>query len=523
MGNAINRAADASRAQAIILVVGLFVLISGTTFVAASGQGAGFLVAFAAVLGAYAVLRYPFLGVFAFLMTFLFTYPEPLRGSGNFTINNLLGVVLVPILLFGTLRDGIGWFWRTRPLVALLATMVILLSSGVVYNRYVGDVEGRATIEERKGVSKELYGQRKAGGELLVRTRDPRIKIVTRYAFLLFFVFFVRTPRQIKVVIALLLSVLLLSYMNVSSEAGELGWGKGRLRVVGDAGVALYAGSNPNKLAFYIMLCATFLWYARTRIASNWGRLLCMGAFAVCMVNLLMTGSRSGLLSEVVFFGIVMLEGKITYRKLFGAALAGMLLLVQVGYDVNVLELFLPRQTAERLGRLRGAGDILSEGQTVEGSFQKRVRKLGETAGMITIAPLLGVGLENYETVSQIYDPAGVGGPPHNSYLWAATEGGLVTLGLYLFCFYWMLKELFGISRDYAGRFGPVDAFWMVNAVRTALLMFLFFSFFADVWNHVYFYVIAGLGLSLIRVHLTYAETGHVPGTQIGPPGAAPV
>ncbi|MBI5506860.1 MAG: O-antigen ligase family protein [Deltaproteobacteria bacterium] len=521
MGNAINRAADASRAQAIILIVGLFVLISGTTFVAAIGQGGPFVLAFAAVLGAYAVFRYPFLGVFAFLMTFLVTYPAPLRGSGNFTINNLLGLVLVPMLLFGTLREGIGWFWRTRPLVPLLMTLVILLSSGVVYNRYVGDVEGRASIEERRGVSKELYGPRKTGGELLVRTRDPRIKIVTRYVFLLFFVFFVRTPRQLKLVVALLLSVLLLSYLNLSSEAGELGWGRGRLRVVGEAGTGLYTGTNPNKLAFYILLCGIFLWYLRTRIVSNWLRLVWLGAFATCMVNLLLTGSRSGFLSELLFFAIVMLEGRITYRKLFGLAVAGMLLLVQVGYDVNVLGSFLPEATAERLSRITGTGDILSEGQTVEGSFQKRIRKLGETAGMIRLAPLLGVGLENFETVSQIYDPTGIGGPPHNSYLWAATEGGLVTLGLYIFCFYWMLRELFGISRDYAGRFGPVDLLWMVNSLRTLLVMFLFFSFFADVWVHIYFYVIAGLSMAVIRLHRTYAETGHVPGTQIGPPGAA--
>jgi len=520
MGNAINRAADASRAQAIILLVGLFVLVTATTFVAAVGEGGPFVLVFAALLGAYAVFRYPFVGVFAFLVTFLVTYPEPLRGSGNFTINNVLGLVLVPMLLFGTLREGISWFWRVRPLVPLLLTLVVLLSSGVVYNRYVGDAEGRASIEERKGVSKELYGPRKASGELLVRTRDPRIKIVTRYVFLLFFVFFVRTPRQLKIVVALLLSVLLLSYLNLSSEAGELGWGRGRLRVVGEAGTGLYTGTNPNKLAFYILLCGIFLWYLRTRIVSNWMRLVWFGAFAACMVNLLLTGSRSGFLSEIAFFAVVMLEGRITRRKLFGVAVAAMLLLVQVGYDVNVLEAFLPRQTAERLARVTGGGEILSEGQTVEGSFQKRVRKLGETAALIRLAPLLGVGLENYETVAQIYDPTGIGGPPHNSYLWAATEGGFVTLVLYLFCFYWMLRELFRISRDYAGRFGPVDLFWLVNALRTLLIMFLFFSFFADVWVHIYFYVITGLCLSVIRVHQTYAETGAVAGTQIGPPGA---
>ena len=47
--------------------------------------------------------------------------------------------------------------------------------------------------------------------------------------------------------------------------------------------------------------------------------------------------------------------------------------------------------------------------------------------------------------------------------------------------------------------------------MRTALIGFLFFSFFADMWHHVLFYIIMGLALALIRLHQVYAETGRVP------------
>lgn len=521
MGNAISRAADANRAQAIVLLVGLVVLLVGTTFTAATGAGGPILLLIAGILGGYAVIRYPFTGVMVFLITFLFTYPAPLRGSGNFTINNMLGAVLLPMLLFGTLREGPGWFFRLRPLAPLLVAVSILLSSGVFYNRTVGDSEGQATVEERRGLDKEMYGARRTGGELLVRTRDPRVKIVTRMVFLLFFVFFVRTPAQIKVVVGLLLSVLLMSYLNVSSEAGELGWGRGRLRVVGEAGTALYTGTNPNKLAFYIIMCATFLWYMRTRIRSFLPWLVWLASFVACILAALMTGSRSGFLGLIVFLGIILMEGRFSYRKVAGLVLAAMLATVQIGYDVNVLEYVIPSETAGRLTQITGSGEVLGEGQSAEGSFQKRARKFFEGVGLISYAPLLGVGLGNFETVQEVADPTGIGGPPHNSYLWAAVEGGLVTLAIYLYSLTWMLRRLADILKDYEGRFGPVDMRWMVASLRTLLLLFFFFSFFADVWIHIYFYVIAGLCLATIQLHRNYSETGAVPGTEVGPPGNA--
>jgi hypothetical protein len=51
----------------------------------------------------------------------------------------------------------------------------------------------------------------------------------------------------------------------------------------------------------------------------------------------------------------------------------------------------------------------------------------------------------------------------------------------------------------------------MVSAMRTALIGFMFFSFFGDMWHHIMFYILIGLVLSVIRMHQIYAETGQVP------------
>jgi hypothetical protein len=51
----------------------------------------------------------------------------------------------------------------------------------------------------------------------------------------------------------------------------------------------------------------------------------------------------------------------------------------------------------------------------------------------------------------------------------------------------------------------------MVSAMKTVIIGFLFFSFFADMWHHELFYIIAGMCLSVIRLHHLYAETGQAP------------
>ena len=133
--------------------------------------------------------------------------------------------------------------------------------------------------------------------------------------------------------------------------------------------------------------------------------------------------------------------------------------------------------------------------------------------------PVLGVGLGNFTAERAIVDPTGMTAPPHNSYLMAWVEGGLVSLALYLAIFFGTFRALRGLERDYEARFGPLGMGWLVSAMRTTLIGFLFFSFFADMWLHIFFYIILGMCLAVIRMHTVYAETGRIPGPAMQPIG----
>ena len=106
--------------------------------------------------------------------------------------------------------------------------VALMIGSSVFYSPGV-DV-GRDIAAERAITSA------RSQGPALISTRDAGMKFFTRYVFLIFFVFFVRTPRDLKIVVGTIIACLLLTYLSVSAEAGPLGWGTGRLRVQGEAG-----------------------------------------------------------------------------------------------------------------------------------------------------------------------------------------------------------------------------------------------------------------------------------------------
>jgi len=497
-------ASAAGTLSKVALGLGAVVIAVATYVLARSGGGLALLGGVLTLVGSAFVVRRPAIAILVYLTTFLFTYPAFLRGSGNFTINNMLGLMLVPLMLYGLLREGSAWVFRYKPIMILGAIVFAMIVSGIFYtpSSEIGEVMEQAKVERSQ------RGQ----GPALIATRDDAAKFLTRFAFLLFFVFFIRTPRDLKWVVTVILACLLMTYFSVSTEEGPFGWGTGRLRVLGEAGAAVYAGRNPNKLAYFALFGLNLIWYARRAIKNPLWYPLWLIPTAITFVMIPLTGSRSGMINLLFFIAIVMLEGRFNYRKVVGLAFITFLMAVQFGYNVSVIELVLPDAVAQRLTRFEVRTDILEDsGLEAAGSAEGRFRTMQAAGRVWKLHPLFGVGIGNFNTERAATDPFGTVGPPHDSYLWALAEGGTVTLGLYLWLYWWTFRRIRGIEWEYQARFGQVDLGWLVAAMRTVLINFMFFSFFADMWHHVLFYIIMGMALSIIRMHELYAETGQLP------------
>ena len=486
------------------IAAGFLGLLLASFMTAWTGAGSVLVAGMVGVIGVVLVLRRPVIGVFILMTTFLFTYPAFLRGVGNLTINNVLGMLLLPLMFYEMLRDRSWWLLRFKPFVltALIAGSMIV--SGSFY-------AGTSEYVERTAQEKIERSER-AQGPALFQTRDAAAKFLTRLVFLVLFVFFIRTNRDLETVVGIIVAALLFSYFSVGTGEGVGGWGTGRLRSLSEAGGAIYAGRNPNKLAYFALFGLTLLWYARRAIKRPIWYPLWGAATAITFIMIPLTGSRSGMLNLLVFIIIVMLEGRFNYRKIVGFALVTFAIVVQFAYQMSVLDLLLPQETAERLGRIGVRAEVLQEeGFEASGSAGGRFRTAQSAARIWFLHPVFGVGIGNFESERAITDPFGVVGPPHNSYLWALAEGGIVAFGLYIWLFAWTIRKIHGIRWEYEARYGPMRLGWLVSAMRTVLLGFLFFSFFADMWYHDFFYIIMGMSLALIRLHDHYAETGQVP------------
>src|SRR4051812_38190310 len=118
----------------LAMAAGFFGLLLASYATAWTGSGSYLVGAMVGVMGVLLVVRRPTIGVFILMTTFLYTYPAALRGVGNLTINNVLGVLLVPMMVYEMLRDNTWWILRFKPFVILGLAILSLLISASFYS-----------------------------------------------------------------------------------------------------------------------------------------------------------------------------------------------------------------------------------------------------------------------------------------------------------------------------------------------------------------------------------------------------
>ena len=139
-------------------------------------------------------------------------------------------------------------------------------------------------------------------------------------------------------------------------------------------------------------------------------------------------------------------------------------------------------------------------------STRNRLELLRTGARMFVDRPLVGVGLGNFTRVSIAEYGSSRFSALHNSYLLTLVEGGLLLFIPYLLILRCLWRELRHTSGLAARQPGPGLA-WLVGATRIAFVLFLIFSFFADVWHELFLYLIAGLTVTIGRLYRPAPET----------------
>lgn len=437
---------------------------------------------------AWLVLTRPAWGVALMLFMFLVQYGERLtpsqrapfgavipRGVGLLTINNLMGLLLAVLMAYRLYREGDWSFLRSRQVLFIFAATLLLVVASLL-----NPID--ADLREALNLPAESY--------------NPRRFIVSRALFLVLFVFFVREPRELRLMFGIFLGLAIGTAFRglgaVLAGGGYAGYRAGGLiGLIGGAG-------NPNRLALNCTLSIILVWEFVQTQWRRW-RPLAIATIVVLVLTVFLSASRGGVLSLLATAGFLVSRRRERAQRVVQGlliAVVGLVLLSQV----------LPPQTVERLTNIPG----LAEGPAREGggSIQRRAHTLRIALEIVSEHPVLGVGVGNWEVERFARDPARSIAVPHNSYLLAAAEGGLFTLGAYLALFWVTIRRLGQMAADHdlmeVAREDGLD--WLIEALRIGILSFCVFSLFADLWESIIFYLLMGASAVLIR---RYVDPGY--------------
>ena len=447
-------------------VVGLLLLAVGLAFGTNAGQEATAIALIVASMLLVVVVARPQVGILLLLTNYLFaSYPTPIRGGGLLTINNVLGIILAIILLAELSQRPDFWFLRTRQ-VQLYAALAVVFLFGTF-----------ASYWTFPGL-RVTWGKVRTLDQTSALTRD----FVTRFAFVLLASKFLTTKRHLKMAMTVMMLCLILVVPSALA-----GWASGDT-ADGRAAASFSIGTNSNRLAFLCLMQAAFWWYLGQTQKSQTIRLVIYGIIGTLVLTVLLTASRSGFLGlGVLFYLLTRDRGAMKGGRIKVVMLAALM--------VGMMLTIVPESSLERIANLnpfaQGRGGNIGTHST-----ERRVETVGLGWDIFLEYPIFGIGIGNFREVArQIYnDP--FYRPPHNSYIWALSEGGVFCFALFLLLFWVTLRDIRWIQRSPAT---PSDVHWIAAALEPSLILLLFYSFFADMWLNPITYILIVLTIVFKR------------------------
>ena len=407
----------------------------------------------------------PVVGIAMMTAAFLLAaYPTLLQSLGMLTVNNLLGICFVVLLGLHIIEKRDFSFLANRQVRVFLVIGALLLI-GSMHAEWIfptlGKTVGRAKILDKTG--------------------DMAHNFVARLVYLVFFIVFVRERRDIKTMFIVFMLAL---FVAVPSALYNMATGT-LLRGFRFA-ASFTSGANPNRLAMICLIQIACWWFWSRARPTPVRMLLGLAAMGASTMVLFGTGSRSGLLGLGVL-GMLLWTSPRGFRP--SAGHVGLL----AAAAVFAVATMVPAESWQRMINLTpergevGASSNLMREETLERAWQ-----------IFLDYPVFGIGLGNFREVSrQIYQDRFYR-PPHNSYLWAASEGGILVVLGYVTLFWITWRDLRVVTR-LSHRDPEIGA--AAGAIRVIFLLYAFFSFFADLWLNPITYAMIGL-IVVMRRHV---------------------
>ena len=398
-----------------------------------------------ALAALFIVLR-PHWGVLAMIACWMLG-SDPIKVGPLRTVELLGLLLMIPFAMDVWRRRHIAALWI--PHVWIVLGIVLVMFAATVWSELMHPAPPHAAFENTTGEFRSL------GRNVLI---------------VVLFATFVRTPRQIRIAAAVLLCVILVFAWDALDPAADSPAQKARAEARGIA--------DQNRLgALCVWGTALTWWFRASASRALWRRLALIPLGILPFVGLL-TASRSMLLQLAVLVGLIILEQhhRPPAERVRSLALAGV-----IGFVLLV--------AAPHTALLRMTSFDADVSQPGGDSTRRRMQTAWTGVIMAAEHPILGVGPGNFRW--RIGRDVG----PHNSYLWALTDGGPLLLALYVLL----------LCRTYKGfrlaeQAGPPDLLWLAKALRMCTVTFVLFSLFADVWLQPPLYWLVGMSAAIERL-----------------------
>ncbi len=407
------------------------------------------LAAFAAATVAALIVRNPHWGVFGIVGWWFVEVPGEMFDVSFFTPPYLVsGVLLIPLARRLFADRGV-WVLRRVPQVKILMAIGVLLVLSLAWTEYVNPT---VLVPEQEQTFRQLQ------------------LFFVRFGFLIFFLYFISTRARIETVVWLMVGLIFMAALTSLPDALSGGAGPKR------AAASFSPGENANRLAFMSLFAASLLWFHRVRERRRRWKMLTVPMLFILPITALAAGSRAGFMQLLVLLALVLREqqGWSIPRRVGNVALVGSIALLAM----TVVPTF----------QIIRATNFDPARNDLPGQKSLQNRRSAVVAGLEMVAehPILGIGIGNFSAHHRR------GGQPHNSYIWAATAGGIPVLLLYLALYLVTYRMLRRVERE-----GPPDLIWLCTGLRVGLILFMIFTVFADFWLSEFPYLLIGLTVAM--------------------------
>jgi putative inorganic carbon (HCO3(-)) transporter len=282
------------------------------------------------------------------------------------------------------------------------------------------------------------------------------------------------------------LIVLLTSFVGAEAAydyfIGNYSFSQGIMR----SGGATSFGEHSNSLAMYMATTIPMLIYLIVKYRKPLARLLCFVLMGICFVTLIITGSRSGVLS--------LLGTALTYAWFSRHRIAYMILIVFLSVATYVA---MPEQYKERYGTIAS--------EQVDASSQGRLDAWAAGMRMFVDYPITGVGPQAF--AAAYLDREGVWLYSHSLYVELLATMGIV--GTVAWC--WFLYQVLLALRRMNHRSTDTEYYRRDTAVFVrATYAIIIGLLVAGVFGHILFrdtwYVLAALVVAKEKLSLSSPE-----------------